>query len=76
MVFEYRFVDLIMCYKYVEESCKLTIEAVIMYAYSKSHGEKIYHTQFCSCATRIKCDNLGYFRTLPEAREKGKRKNH
>ena len=44
-----------------------------MYFASKSHGEKIYHDQFCSYVRRMKKDNRLPFYTKEEAHEKGYR---
>lgn len=44
-----------------------------MYFASKSHGEKIFHNQFCTYVYRMKEDNRLPFYTIDEAREKGYR---
>ena len=44
-----------------------------MYFASKSHGEKIYHNQFCTYVYRMKEDNRVPFYTIEDAKSKGYR---
>lgn len=44
-----------------------------MYFASKSHGEKIYHNQFCTYVYRIKEDNRVPIYTIEDAKSKGYR---
>lgn len=44
-----------------------------MYYASKSHGERIYHEQFCTYVRRMKVENRIHFYTMEEAVGKGYR---